>query len=529
MILIISLFNSDETMDVSNSSNSLYSTTRAADYSDEVDLARIVPVSLVSVMNVVALVGNSLIMFVIPRIPEESMKPATKVYCMGHAITDLFNAVFIIVAPLSEWIGDWVGWTYGRETFCRVVGFLATAFPGITVLYIMLLNLDRYVLIMRPMVYARVATKRRALVACVTLTSFNIFVQFLFVYFSETSFEMIRYHPGTGTCLIDFTEPSFLPFSVTLFAFAWFNMLLLVIQYCRIIHISLKHKHKINLQMRHLMPKVEPILPPPPRIRNKDNKKRFTFVHRIGDVSDVDFPSQRSGVKIVIDTVDGPPSKNILEEASGSCPSSNPSTDRRSQVGENFSTISHESEIMSSETWTGTVGLVPVCPSSHVVDNPSTDVVPVTVACRQSTSASRHNSINSHHLKRAGFSELKENLRIIRTPVIITSLFFVTFLPVSFVDIYLVATGGSISPYLHGFICSLVAMSGVTNIFVYYTTIKAFRITLKTLIKCRWLYVDGHISHIFVLVSARGGKLGTGPSDDESYVYFPPRTTILDS
>ena len=484
-----------QSMDASNISSSLYSTHRTADYSDGVDLARVVPVSLMSVMNVVALVGNSLIMFVISRIPQESMKPATKVYCMGHALTDLFNEVIAIVGPLSEWIGDWVGWTYGRETFCRVVGFLATAFPGITILYIMLINMDRYMLITKPMVYARVATKRRALVACVTLTSFNVFVQFLFVYFSETSFEIIRYHPGIGMCLIDFTEPSFLPFSLAVFTFAWFNMLLLVIQYCRIICISLKHKQKLNLRLRRFIPTTASSVPPPSHIENsEDTNKRSTFTsfrahpffHQKFDVIDLDCPSQRSKLKIVVDTVDGPPSKDLLEEASGSCPSSNPSIDKRSQIGENFSTISHESERMSSKTRTGTVGLVPVCPSSHVVDSPSTDVAPVTVACRQSTRASRHNRVNRNQDIPAGFSELKENLRIIRTPVIITSLFFVTFLPVSFVDTYLAATGTSMSPYLNGFFCSLVAMSGVINIFVYYTTIKPFRTTLKTFIKCRW-------------------------------------------
>ena len=367
----------------------------------------------------------------IHRIPEESMRAATKVYCMGHALTELHTAIFSIVGTLSEWIGEWVGWTYGRETFCRVVGFLTTACPGITILYIMLINMDRYMLIMKPMVHARVATKRRALVTCVTLTSFNIFVQFLFVYFTETSFEIIRYHPGTGMCLIDFTEPSFLPFLLAVCAFAWFNMLLLVIQYCRIICISLKHKQKLNLRLRRFIPTIAFNVPPPSHVENsEDTNKRSTFApfrahpffHRKVGVSNVDCPSQGSNVKIVLDTMDGPPSKNILEEAYGSCPSSNPSTDQRSQTGENYSTVTHESNMMPSKARTGTVGLVPVCPSSHDVDNPSTNVLSMTVACQQSTSASRHNSVNRHQLIRAGFSELKENLRIIRTPAIITSL-----------------------------------------------------------------------------------------------------------
>ena len=306
-------------MRISNISNHLNSTARRAEYDNVEDLTSIVMQSLMTVVHIVAFIGNLAIFIVIPRISGESIKAATKVYCMGHALTDLLAAIIHIVGQLSEWIGRWVGWTYGSSTFCTILGFLTAFFPGISILQIMFVNVNRYLLIMKPMIYPRISMKRRALVTSVTLTILNLLVQFLFVYFSKISFEIVRYHSEIGGCLIDFGDPSFFPFSVILFAVGWLNMLLLIMQYCRIIRVSLSHKQKIKFRVQspsqiasnehRIPPQVYSIPKNFPEDETRSARSEYSshqlFLCKVGP-SDVHCPSQRSDIQIVIDALDSP-------------------------------------------------------------------------------------------------------------------------------------------------------------------------------------------------------------------------------
>ena len=82
------------------------------------------------------------------------------------------------------------------------------------------------------------------------------------------------------------------------------------------------------------------------------------------------------------------------------------------------------------------------------------------------------------------FSRLKRNFRIIRTPFIVTFLFFCSYLPSTFIGVYYVVTGIAPDPGLQTASIALLFTNGCFNPFVYYLTIISFRETAKKMLKC---------------------------------------------
>ena len=471
----------------------------------------IVILVLVEIVNVFAIAGNILILLVIPRIPEEVMGDATKVCYMGQAATDLGAATLYLLGPVAEAIGQWAGWTRGRLTFCRTVGFLASASPGVSILFIVFLNVDRYLLIVKPMIHRRIAIKWKVVTICATVSTLNVLMLFLFVLFCKHSFQIITFHAELNMCIIDFGEPTFLPFLLPMISIAWLTMLHLVIQYCHIVSISLYHWRKIDNTRRV--------------VQVSGHERSHSHSGQESLLCDVQFQthdarSSESGISTITDgithshslvlvksrhhgqeapSVDGNLSRtrffqterHTREHHSPINPS--PGDFRRTASSSNYD--HHNDEIFRIKNNNSVYTRV-------VQDKPSTNAgspVNATSTSDRTGAAAPSKVVNEHQViagtagadrhriaeqeVRDPQSLLKRNLRIIRTPLIITGLFFVTFLPITFINLYQAVNDVRINPVVHAAFSAVIGLNGSLNILVYYRTIKVFKKTLKRVLR----------------------------------------------
>ncbi|XP_041453178.1 gastrin-releasing peptide receptor-like [Lytechinus variegatus] len=200
---------------------------------------------LAAAYNIAALIGNLLIIRVVPKIPHDSMHDSSKACLISQAIADSILATTIAIGTLSETIGSYAGWTYGRLTFCRVVGFVPTALVGVSIWLIALLNIDRYAFIVRPMLYSRLATRNLTISLSLFLSVSHTSLLLLFVFINDDSVQIIKIIPGL-TCVIDFQDPIFLPFSYVIFGMPWMVFVALLGMYFHIVKISLSQLKRIR-------------------------------------------------------------------------------------------------------------------------------------------------------------------------------------------------------------------------------------------------------------------------------------------
>ena len=224
----------------------------SADFGDgsSMEEARIATRSVLFILSLVAVVGNGLVLRVIPRIAEEYMLSATKVFYVGQALADLSQSILLLTGLLLDSIGEWIHWTGpSRLIICKIVGVFIIDTVGISMLHIMLLNTDRYLLITKPMTHSRFTSKRFALFHCISVSIVSTIGLFVSVYTIEhLSGEVMIYQKCLGLCVPDVRAPGFTPIVLTVCAMHWLSMLVLVLQYGHIITISLNHLRRVTPQ-----------------------------------------------------------------------------------------------------------------------------------------------------------------------------------------------------------------------------------------------------------------------------------------
>ncbi|XP_041466284.1 uncharacterized protein LOC121416833 [Lytechinus variegatus] len=336
--------------------------------------------------NIFAVIGNILILKVVPKIPSDAMFDSTKVCLMGQAVMDAMFASMAISGPVVELIGESVGWTAGREPVCRAIGFVSFSVIGISVWFIALLNTERYLFIARPMLHRRIATRNLTLSAYVVFAIVQLAIMTLFVFINDESYHILRTTPFK-MCVVDLREPSFLPYTLYIVIHVWVVTVCLVIQYVHIIKISVHHLNQIQ--------------------------PRPIQIHRPVDTS---------------------------------------------------ATTRNEERVQNGDSIEETA-----CGSSQ-------EPPPITVNAAERLGEPR---------RQAEASLLLKNLRILRTPFIIICCFFCSYLPVSFMSVYVAVTGHNVPPLLYDVFTMLFTFNGGINIVVYYFTIQPFRQVLKnTLLYC---------------------------------------------
>ena len=477
-----------------NFSNS--SATVSAQGSD-VRVSAIIIMTIFETFNVFAVIGNILILLVISRIPEESIGNSTKVCYMGQAATDLCAALVYMLGPAAEAVVRWTGWTYGRVTFCRTVGFIASACPGVSILFVVFLNVDRYLLIVKPFVHRRKATKRRTITASVIVTTLNVLMLLLFVVFCKKSFRIISYHEEMIMCIIDFGDPTFLPFTIPMFSISWMTVVHLGVQYVHIIIISLSRKRKNNRSRRMLQMRLT-------KKSQGSNTQETWSTHSAIHANNTEYG--KDGTTRVVNTnADCSFDRirtNIPLHKRKMAPTANTNRDTTSV----FEMGTQRRDFPRGEPSTSDgISQTPQTPLhhersdrdddiSHISGNSIVNSQPMNdnqiKVLERSVYAHDHQSVarsvsrrgSKQHVINENMSLLKNNLRILRTPVIITGLFFVTFIPSTFIFMYQAVNNDRIDPAVHAVFTVIVGLNGSLNILVYYWTIKSFKITLKKLL-----------------------------------------------
>nr|XP_054756986.1 G-protein coupled receptor 84-like [Lytechinus pictus] len=340
--------------------------------------------------NILSLIGNSLILKVVPKIPSDAMFDSTKVCLMGQAVTDAVFAFMSVSNLVTELIGESTGWTTGREPLCRAFGFVVSSLTGASIWNVTLLNTERYLFIARPMLYRRIATRNLTLSAYVVFAIVNLALTLLFVFINDESLYIIRIE-SFKVCVIDLRDPSFLPYTFCIFVHLWVITVCLVIQYVHIIKISVNHLNRIQ--------------------------PRLNQIHR----------------PAVIDVMSATTSKEGVQNG----------------VGDGI----EESACCSSQ-----------------------EPPPTTMNAAERSGEPR---------SQAEAPPLLKNLRILRTPFIIMCCFFCSYLPLSFMSVYVAFTGNNINNLVYAFCSMLVTFNGGMNIVVYYFTIQPFRQVLKNTLLCR--------------------------------------------
>ena len=209
---------------------------------------QIVQSLILMVVALIGVVGNILNLIIIPRVPEDSMGAPTKVLFMSLSAADFLTALMLLMGPISAFSCGYV-FDSGGDMFCTVTGFLMTSAPAVSAYILLLINFDRFVQITRPFTYHFIITTKRAIIAAISGAVLVICSTLLNVTLSESSWGIISYQEDLGICIVDFTVPSFLPYTLTcFFTTMWLIAVLLIAMYVRILQIVLRHANKITAQ-----------------------------------------------------------------------------------------------------------------------------------------------------------------------------------------------------------------------------------------------------------------------------------------
>ena len=114
----------------------------------------IVESCIVVLLNIATLVGNSLVCLAFYRNP--SLRTVTSYFVLSLALTDLSMAV--LAMPWSIIAANGIA----NELSCNFYYFCSTILAGVSSLTVMLLAINRYYRVVRPVLYANIFSKKRA-------------------------------------------------------------------------------------------------------------------------------------------------------------------------------------------------------------------------------------------------------------------------------------------------------------------------------------------------------------------------------
>ena len=186
------------------------------------------------------IVASTFNLLVIPRLPDIS--EASKVFYNGLSISDLIFGIILLSALPSSIVGDW---PFG-DAVCKIFGFGITLITGFSAGSLLLLNLDRFFTVVSPFRYTVFMNQRKAIAISIAFCVVESAAFVAAIFMNPLGWEILNYS-NVGVCIIIFSEPEFLHYSITIFAiFIWLFIPLLSIIYTRIICISRRHARQIQ-------------------------------------------------------------------------------------------------------------------------------------------------------------------------------------------------------------------------------------------------------------------------------------------
>ena len=122
----------------------------------------VVESSIFIIFDLAALLGNSLVCFAFYR--NRSLRTVTNYFVLSLAITDVATATFVMPLKAVSTIAS--AWIFG-ELGCKVDYFFVNVLSGVSLLTVMLLAINRYFKVVRPIFYPTFYSKNRAMVMAI--------------------------------------------------------------------------------------------------------------------------------------------------------------------------------------------------------------------------------------------------------------------------------------------------------------------------------------------------------------------------
>ncbi|XP_041473711.1 alpha-1A adrenergic receptor-like [Lytechinus variegatus] len=173
------------------------------------------------------------------------MSGATKLLYRALSIADILTCSGLISGVITSSITAATG--RRSDIACKVFGLLMTCAPGTSAILILLLNLDRFICITRPLQYPSIVTRWKSAVAIAIAIPYISGFTTLFVLIHDRNLSVIREHKSLYVCKVAFSEPSFLPYTLLMFSSnMWLVAVILIAMYSKIIMISRHHIARMN-------------------------------------------------------------------------------------------------------------------------------------------------------------------------------------------------------------------------------------------------------------------------------------------
>ncbi|XP_072028510.1 beta-1 adrenergic receptor-like [Amphiura filiformis] len=162
------------------------------------------------ISSTLIIIGNIVNLIVLPKL--ETVQESTLVLLMGLAVIDLSTGLFCGIFGIPSAITD--TWMFGRG-MCVIIGLLYTTTVGFSLIVLLLISVDRYIAITRPLRYPELVNRKRAVAAMVaSIASFPITLYFLGTV--DVPFDNVTFNPAYAQCLVDFGNPNNAVLSITL-------------------------------------------------------------------------------------------------------------------------------------------------------------------------------------------------------------------------------------------------------------------------------------------------------------------------
>nr|XP_054752610.1 beta-3 adrenergic receptor-like [Lytechinus pictus] len=199
-------------------------------------------VTLIAITAVLSIVCNILNLIILPHLAE--LNEASRVFYMSLAVVDLATGILLLPMSVAAVGGEW---PFGNP-LCKALGYFLTVTTGLSSSTVFYLNVDRFIAVTRPLRYASLVNRKRAIATMVSQTFGTFIILFFVLYFAGDRFNIIVYREF-GVCLVDFSQPYFAPYTIFSFAISmWMYAILLLIFYVLMLHIVRRHARTIASQ-----------------------------------------------------------------------------------------------------------------------------------------------------------------------------------------------------------------------------------------------------------------------------------------
>lgn len=179
------------------------------------------------------IVGNFIVIAVIYR--SESLQNATGIFMANLAITDLTLGVILMpITIISSVLGRW---TFS-DVMCKFCGFLNVMLCSTSALTVMLLSIDRFIAISRPMQYFKLMSKKRALLLSAYMWIHSAIVST----FPLVGWAQYQYVEAEAIC---FAVNSISYFNFLCASTIFFAIFLIIMSHIYILKVAIKQSHQI--------------------------------------------------------------------------------------------------------------------------------------------------------------------------------------------------------------------------------------------------------------------------------------------